>query len=98
MMKENSYILHCYDNLVAMATSNKCIFSLAVYSSLSPCIMCVQYRGGAQYWGYHESHGGIFSTVGVLSTVGVFSTMGDIMSPMGVSSVLRGCSVPWGIS
>ena len=46
-MKENSYILHCYDNLVAMATSNNCIFSLAVYSSISPCIMCVQYRGGA---------------------------------------------------
>ena len=46
-MKENSYILHCYDNLVAMATSKNCIFSLAVYSSLSPCIMCVQYRGDA---------------------------------------------------
>ena len=73
-MKENSYILHCYDNLVAMATSNNCIFSLAVYSSLSPCIMCVQYCGGVQYHGgyleycggyleyhgeYHEYRGGV---------------------------------------
>ena len=47
-MKVNSYILDCYDNLVAMATSNNCIFSLAVYSSLSPCILCLQYHGGAQ--------------------------------------------------
>ena len=32
--------------------------------SISPCIMCVQYRGGAQYRG-------VFSTVGdILSTVG----------------------------
>ena len=33
-MKENSHILHYYDNLVAMATANKCIFSLVVYSLL----------------------------------------------------------------
>ena len=33
-MKENSYIVHCYDYLAAMATSNNCIFSLVVYSSL----------------------------------------------------------------
>ena len=33
-MKENSHMLHCYDNLVAMATENNCIFSLVVYSSL----------------------------------------------------------------
>ena len=33
-MKENRYILNFYDNLVAMATSNNCIFSLVVYSSL----------------------------------------------------------------
>ena len=25
-MKENSHILHCYDNLVTMATANNCIF------------------------------------------------------------------------
>ena len=50
-MKENSYILHCYDNLVAMATSKQLYFSLAVYSSLSPCIMCVQYCRGVQYRG-----------------------------------------------
>ena len=72
-MKENSYILHCYHNLVAMATSNNCIFSLAVYSSLSPCIMCVQYRGGAQYCG-------VFSTVG-----DIMSTVEDIMSTVGIS-------------
>ena len=42
-----------------MATSNNCIFSLAVHSSLSPCIMCVQYRGGVKYrGGYHEYCGG----------------------------------------
>ena len=34
-MKENNHILHCYDNVVAMATANNCIFSLVVYSSLS---------------------------------------------------------------
>ena len=84
-MKENSYILHCYDNLVAMATSNNCIFSLAVYSSLSPCIMCVQYRGGAQYCGGVQYHGGYHEYCGV------FSTVGDILSTVG-------CSVPWGIS
>ena len=33
-MKENSHILHCYDNLVAMATAHNCIFSLVVCSSL----------------------------------------------------------------
>ena len=33
-MEENSHILHCYDNLVAMATANNCIFSLVVYSLL----------------------------------------------------------------
>ena len=79
-MKENSYVLHCYDNLVAMATSNNCIFSLAVYSSLSPCIMCVQYRGGDQYHGVFSTMGDILSTVGdIMSTVRVFSTVGDIM-------------------
>ena len=31
-MKENSHILHCYDNLVSMETANNCIFSLVVYS------------------------------------------------------------------
>ena len=31
-MKQNSHILHCYDNLVAMATVN-CIFSFIVCSS-----------------------------------------------------------------
>ena len=71
-MKENSYILHCYDNLVAMATSNNCMFSLAVYSSLSPCIMCVQYRG-------------VLSTVEVFSIVGdILSTMGCSV-PWGIS-------------
>ena len=36
-----------------------------VIRQLTPCIMCVQYRGGAQYrggsvpWRYHEYHGGI---------------------------------------
>ena len=33
MTKENSHMLHCCDNLVAMVTANKC-FSLVVYSSL----------------------------------------------------------------
>ena len=33
-MKDNSHILHCYDNLVAMAIVNNCIFSLVVFSSL----------------------------------------------------------------
>ena len=33
-MKENSHIPHCYDNVVAMATANNCIFSLVVCSLL----------------------------------------------------------------
>ena len=33
-MKENSHILHCYDNLVTMAIANNCIFSLVVYNLL----------------------------------------------------------------
>ena len=33
-MEENSHIRHCYENLVAMATANNCIFSLVVYSLL----------------------------------------------------------------
>ena len=89
-MKENSYILHCYDNLVAMTTSNNCIFSLAAYSSLSPCIMCVQYCGVLSNVGVISTVGDIMCTMGdILSTLGVFSTVGDILSTMG-------CSVPWG--
>ena len=47
--------------------------------SKSPCIMCVQYRGGAQYrGGCSVPWGDIMSTVGdILSTVGVFSTVGE---------------------
>ena len=33
-MKEDSHILHCYDNLAAMATANNYIFSLVVYGLL----------------------------------------------------------------
>ena len=81
---------------------------------LSPCIMCVQYRGGCSVpWGVFSTVGDIMSTVGdILSTVGVFSTVGDILNTVGVFSTvggyhecrggyleyLGGCSVPWGIS
>ena len=45
----------------------------------SPCIICVQYHGGAQYrGGHHEYHRG-----DILSTVGMFSTVGDIMINVG---------------
>ena len=56
----------------------------------TPCIMCVQYRGGyLEYRGGVQYRGGIMINVGdILSTVGVFSTVGDIMSTMGV--ILRG--------
>ena len=59
----------------------------------TPCIMCVQYRGGCSVpWGDILSTVGVFSTMGdiminvgdSLSTVGVFSTVGDIMSTVGV--------------
>ena len=47
------------------------------WPELSPCIICVQYRGGVQYHGgYHEYRGGY------LEYCGVFSTVGDIMSTM----------------
>ena len=47
--------------------------------------------------------GDIMSTVGVFSTVGDtilcnLSIVGDIMIHVGISSVLWGCSVPWGYS
>ena len=101
-MEENSYILHCYENLVAMATSNNCIFSLAVYSLLSPCIMCVQYRGGAQYregvqyhGGYHEYCGGYLEYRGdvqyhggYLEYRGGVQYWGNIMSTVGVFSTV----------
>ena len=42
-----------------------------------PCIMCVQYCGGAQYRGVFSTMGDIMSSVGdILSTMGVFSTVG----------------------
>ena len=54
---------------------------------LTPCIMCVHYRGG-----YHEKCGGYLEYLGaqycghyhdacgdIMSNVGVFSTMGDII-------------------
>ena len=58
---------------------------------ISPCTMCVQYRGGVQYRGeYHEYHGGYLEYRGVFSTVGdIMINVGDILSTMG-------CSVPWG--
>ena len=60
------------------------LYFLASSNMLSPCIMCVQYRGGAQYRG-------VFSTVGdIMSTVEVFSTVGDIMSTVGGYLEYRG--------
>ena len=62
---------------------------------VSPCIMCVQYRGGCSVpWG------DIMSTVGdILSTVGVFSTVGGYHDKCGGYLEYRGgCSVLWGIS
>ena len=63
----------------------------------SPCITCVQYRGG-----HHDACGGIsrvpwavFKTVGdIMSTVGdIMSTVGDIMMPVGgYHDVRRGIS------
>ena len=61
-----------------------------------PCIMCVQYHGGAQYRGVFSTVGDIMSTVGdIMSTVGgyleyrgVFSTVGDIMINVGVFSTV----------
>ena len=77
---------------------------------LSPCIMCVQYRGGCSVpWeDIMSTVGDILSTVGVFSTVGdILSTVGDIMSTMEGYFEYRGGYheyhgelfwVPWGIS
>ena len=47
-------------------------------STLSPCITCVQYRGGVQYRGVFSTMGDIMMHVGdILSTVGMFSTVGE---------------------
>ena len=56
------------------------------FATSTPCIMCVQYRGGGVL-----STVGVFSTMGdIMSTVGgyleyrgVFSIVGDIMTHMG---------------
>ena len=51
----------------------------------SPCITCVQYRGGDQYRGGVSTVGDIMSTLrGYLEYRGVFSTVGDIMINAGV--------------
>ena len=72
--------------------------------TFSPCIMCVQYRGGAQYrggnheyrggnheyrGGYHEYRGGYLEYRGGVQYIMI--NVGDILSTMG-------CSVPWRIS
>ena len=44
----------------------------------SPCITCVQYRGGIQYRG------------DIMNTMGVFSTVGDIMGTVGGYHEYRG--------
>ena len=53
----------------------------------SPCLMCVQYRGGggAQYCGGCLVPWGILLVLwgDILSNVGVFSTLGDIMITVG---------------
>ena len=47
-------------------------------------MMCLQYRGGAQYCGVFSTVGDIMSTVGdILSTVGVFSTVGGYLEYRG---------------
>ena len=76
--------------------------------NLSPCIMCVQYRGGAQYrggcsvpWGdilstvggYHDKCGGYHEyRGGVQYRGGYHEYCGGYLEYHG------GCSVPWGIS
>ena len=77
----------------------------------TPCIMCVQYRGGVQYimstvGGYLEYRGGVQyrggyhdKCGGYLEYRGVFSTVGRYHEYHGGYLEYRGgCSVPWGIS
>ena len=70
--------------------------------TLSPCIMCVQYRGGCSVlWGCSVPWGDIMSTVGgYLEYRGGCSVpWGDIMINVGGYLEYRGgCSVPWAIS
>ena len=65
---------------------------------ISPCIMCVQYRGGYHEYreGYLEYSGGYHDKCGGISWVlwGVFSTMGVIMSTMGGYLEYRG-GISW---
>ena len=70
----------------------------------SPCIMCLQYRGG-----YHEYRGDILSTVGDVQYRGdIMIIVGDILSTVGVHyrggyhdarrryhEYRGGCSVLW---
>ena len=53
----------------------------------SPCIMCVQYRGGAQYVGVFSTMGDIMINVGgFLEYRGVFSTVGGYHEYRGLLS------------
>ena len=56
------------------------------FAEFTPCIMCVQYRGGAQYRGGCSVPWGISRV-----------PWGDITSTVGGYLEYRGrCSVPWG--
>ena len=64
------------------------VSNFLVLMELSPCIMCVQYRGGYSVrWGISWVPWG-----------DILSTVGDIMINVGISWVPWGCSVLWGIS
>ena len=61
--------------------------------AISPCIMCVQYRGGCSVpWGVFSTVGGYLEYRGGCSV-----PWGDIMINVGGYLEYRGgCSVPWG--
>ena len=66
----------------------------------SPCIMCVQYRGGAQYrGGYHEYRGGIsWVPWGVQYCGGYHDKCGGYLEYCGGVQYRGGTSwVPWGV-
>ena len=66
---------------------------MMVSEPFAPCIMCVQYAGGAQYRGGVQYRGGYHDKCG-----DILSTVEGVQYRGGYHEYHGGCSVSWGIS
>ena len=95
-LKQIESFLHSSSKTIENFSNSNCdpsMFQLPA-RRFAPCIMCVQYRGGAQYSGGCSVPWGISWVPwgDILSTVGVFSTVGGYHDKCGGISW-----VPWGV-